>query len=63
MFGDPGQVGCCVQRLAEAEPVIDLVLRLKLNNLVELVQNWEVTANIAIHILVQVLMQDVLISS
>ena len=62
MFGDPGQLGCCVQRLAGAEPVIDPVPRLKLNNLVELVQNREVTANIATHILVQVLKQDLLIS-
>ena len=55
MFGDPGQLGYLVQKLAGAEPVLDPVTRLKLNNLVELAQNQEVTANIAIYILVQVL--------
>ena len=58
MFGDPGQLGYLAQKLAVAEPVIDPVPRLRLNKLVELVQDPEVTANIATHNLVQVLKQD-----
>ena len=58
MFGDLGHLGYLVQNLAGAEPVIDPVSRLRLNNLVELVQDPEVKANLAIHNLVQVLKQD-----
>ena len=54
MFGDPGQLGYLVQKLAGVEPVVDLVPRLKLKALMELVQDPEVTANLAIHNLVQV---------
>ena len=62
MFGDLGQLGYLVQNPVGVEPVLDPVPRPRLNNLVELVQDPEVTANIAIHILVQVLKQDLLIS-
>ena len=54
MFGDPGLLGYLVQKLAGAEPVLALVPRLRLNNLVELVQTQEVKANIATYNLVQV---------
>ena len=56
MFGDPGQLGYLVQKLVGAEPVIDHVPRLRLNKLVELVQDLEGTVNNATHNLVQVLL-------
>ena len=56
MFGDTGQLGCLVQKLVGAEPVIDHVPRLRLNKLVELVQDLEGTVNNATHNLVQVLL-------
>ena len=55
MFGDLGQLGYLVQNLVGAEPVLDPVPRQRLNNLVELVQDPEVTANLATHNLVQVI--------
>ena len=58
MFGDLGQLGYLVQKLAEAEPVLALVPRLRLNNLVELVQTQKVKANIATYNLVQVTFID-----
>ena len=54
MFGDLGQLGYLVQKLAGVELKLDHVRRLRLNVMVETVQNPEVTANLAIHILVQV---------
>ena len=54
MFGDVGQVGHLVQNLAGEEPILDHVTRLGLNEMVEIVQDPEVTANVAIHNLVQV---------
>ena len=57
MFGDTGQLGL-VQKLAGAEPVLPLVPKLRLNNLVELVQTQEVKANIATYNLVQVTFID-----
>ena len=57
MFGDTGQLGL-VQKLAGAEPVLALVPKLRLNNLVELVQTQEVKANIATYNLVQVTFID-----
>ena len=57
MFGDPGQPGYLVQKLAGVEPVIDIVPRLRLKALMEIVQDPEVTANIATHNLVQVLLR------
>ena len=54
MFGDLGQIGYLVQKLAGAELKLDHVGRLRLNKMVEIVQNPEVTANLAIHNLVQV---------
>ena len=58
MFGDLGQLGYLVQNLAGAEPVLDPVPKLRRNNLVELVQDPEVTANLATHNLVLVNKQD-----
>ena len=54
MFGDPGQPGYLVQKLAGAEPKLDYVPRLRLNKMVEIVQDLEVTARLAAHNLVQV---------
>ena len=57
MFGDPGHPGYLVQKLAGAEPIIDPAPRLRLNDLVVLVQDPEVKTKIATHNLVQVLKQ------
>ena len=57
VFGDLDQLGYLVQKLAGAELKLDHVRRLRLNVMVETVQNPEVTANLAIHILVQVSME------
>ena len=54
MFGDNGQRGHLVQNLVVVELILDHVARLKLNEMVEVVQVPEVTANVAIHNLVQV---------
>ena len=54
MFGDNGQRGHLVQNLVVVELILDHVARLKLNKMVEVVQVPEVTANVAIHNLVQV---------
>ena len=54
MFGEVGQLGHLVRDFAGAEPVLDLAPRLRLNAMVELVQDPEVTANLAVHNLVQV---------
>ena len=54
VFGDLGQLGYLVQKLAGAELKLDRVGRLRLNKMVEIVQDPEVTANLAIHNLVQV---------
>ena len=54
VFGDNGQIGHLVQNLAMVEPILDHVARLKLNEMVEIVQVLEVTVNLAIHNLVQV---------
>ena len=54
MFGDLGQLGYLVQNLAGAEPNLDHVPRLRLNKMVEIVQDPQVKATIAIHDLVQV---------
>ena len=54
MFGKFGQLGHLVRNLAGAEAVLDLAPRLRLNVMVELVQDPEVTANLAINNLVQV---------
>ena len=58
MFGEVGHLGQLVQNLAGAETVLDPVPRLKLNEMMELVQDPEVTANIATHNLVQVIKQN-----
>ena len=52
VFGNVGQLGHLVPLLAGAEPVLDLAPRL--NAGVELVQDPEVTANLAVNNLVQV---------
>ena len=57
MFGETGQLGHLVQKLAGAELVIDPVPRVRIKNLAELVQDPEVTANLATHNLVQVIKQ------
>ena len=64
MFGDLGQLGQLVQNLVEPvlDPVLDPVPRLSLKNLVELVQDPEVTANLATHNLVQVITLNYLIN-
>ena len=54
VFGDLGQIGYLVQKLAGAELKLDHVGRLRLNKMVEIVQDPEVIANLAIHNLVQV---------
>ena len=52
VFGHIGQVGHLVQKHVGAEPVLNHVPRLGLNEMVEIVQDPEVTANFAIHSLV-----------
>ena len=52
VFGDNGQVGHLVRKLAELETTLDLEERPKLNKMVEIVQDPEVTENLAIHNLV-----------
>ena len=54
MFGDLGQLGYLVLKLAGVEPKLDHVPRLRLNKMVEIVQDLEVTAKLATHNLVQV---------
>ena len=54
VFGDLGQLGYLVQKLAGAEPKLDHVPRLRLNKMVEIVQDLEVTVKLATHNLVQV---------
>ena len=54
VYGDLGQLGYHVQKLAGAELKLDHVRRLRLNVMVETVQNPEVTAKLAIHNVVQV---------
>ena len=54
VFGQVGHLGLLVQNLAGAEVKLDLAPRLRLNAMVEFVQDLEVTANLAIHNLVQV---------
>ena len=54
VFGELGQLGYLVQNLAGVEPKLDLVPRLRLNEMVEIVQDPEVTAKLATHNLVQV---------
>ena len=54
MFGDLGQLGYLVQKLAGLELKLDHVRRKKLNKMVETVQDPEVKANLAVHSLVQV---------
>jgi len=53
VFGEDGQLGQLVRDLAGAEPVLDIASRLRLKAMVELVQDLEVTANVATHNLVQ----------
>ena len=52
VFGDNGQIGHLVQNLAGAEPLLNHVPRVRLNKMVEIVQDPEVTDNVAIHNLV-----------
>ena len=54
MFGDLGQLGHLVQKLAGMEPKLDHGTRPRLNKMVEIVQDPEVTAKLATHNLVQV---------
>ena len=54
MFGQVGPLGLLVQNLAGAEVKLDLAPRLRLNAMVEFVQDLEVTAKLAIDNLVQV---------
>ena len=54
MFGDLGHLGHLVQKLAAVELKLDHVARLRLNEMVEIVQDPEVTAKLATHNLVQV---------
>ena len=54
VFGDLGQIGYLVQKLAGVEPKLDHVPRLRPNKMVEIVQNLEVKAKLATHNLVQV---------
>ena len=54
MFGDVGQHGYLVQNLVGVELILDHVPRQRLNEMVEIVQDPEVTANVAIDNLVQV---------
>ena len=53
VFGDLGQLGYLVQNLAGVEPKLDCVPRLRLNEMVETVQDPEGTSKIATHNLVQ----------
>ena len=48
MFGDVGEVGHLVQNLVGVELILDHVPRQRLNEMVEIVQDPEVTANVAI---------------
>ena len=52
MFGDVGQIGHLVQNLAGVGPMLDHVPRVRLKKMVEIVQDPEVTENVAIHDLV-----------
>ena len=54
VFGHVGQIGHLVQKHVGAEPVLNHVPRLGPNKMVEVVQDPQVTAKIAIHSLVQV---------
>ena len=54
VFGEVGQIGHLAQSLAGVGSILDHVPRLGLNEMVEIVQDPEVTANIAIEYLVQV---------
>ena len=54
MFGELGQIGYLVQKLAGVELKLDHVPRLRMNKMVEIVQDQKVTAKIATHNLVQV---------
>ena len=54
MFGDVGQHGFLVQKLVGAELQLDHVPRLRMNKMVEIVQDQEVTAKLATHNLVRV---------
>ena len=54
VFGQVGHLGLLVQNLAGAEVKLDLAPRLRLNAMVEFVQDLEVTAKLAIDNLVQV---------
>ena len=53
MFGELGQLGYLVQNLAGLEPKLDRVPRLRLNEMVETVQDLEGTSKIATYNLVQ----------
>jgi len=53
VFGDVGEVGHLVQNLVGVELILDHVPRQRLNEMVEIVQDPEVTANVAIDNLVQ----------
>ena len=52
VFGEFGHFGHLVQNLVGEEPLLDLVTRLGMNKTVEIVQDPEETANLAIHNLV-----------
>ena len=54
VFGDLGQLGYLVQKLVGVELKLDYVPRLRLNEMVEIVQNLDLTSRLAIHNLVQV---------
>ena len=54
VFGDLGQLGYLVQKLAGVERKLDHVPRLRSNKMVEIVQDLEVTVKLATHKLVQV---------
>ena len=58
VFGELGQLGYLVQDLAGVEPNLDLVPRLRLNEMVEIVQDSEGKGKVATHNLVQVIKQD-----
>ena len=53
VFGELGQLGYRAQNLAGVEPKLDRVPRLRLNEMVEIVQDPEGTSKIATHNLVQ----------
>ena len=57
MFGNTGNLGYLVQKLAGVEPVLDPVPRVRMKILAELVQDPKVTANVATYNLVQVIKQ------